>query len=131
MAKLWFSKTKLATSDSGWTEFKTPTDLTISPEKIWSSDTGRGDDGTMQGSVVAVKTTLKITWAKLTSSQIRTLDSFCTRCERFYVKFIDPASNDVEKVIEVYAGTPSYTVLLYNEQGGTFYNGIAVDLIEW
>lgn len=130
MAKLWFSKTSLSLGDSGWVAFKTPTELNISPEKIWSADTGRGDNGTMQGSVVAIKTTLKISWAKLTSQQIKQLDSYCTNCQTFYVKYVDPTNNDTVKAMRVYAGTPSYPVYMYGKDG-TFYNGIAVDLIEW
>ena len=48
--------------------------LSISKEKIWSKNTGRGADGTMNGDVIARKFTLKIEWPILTDAQAETVD---------------------------------------------------------
>ena len=54
--------------------------LSISKEKIWSKNTGRGADGTMNGDVVARKFTLKVEWPILSDAQAEVVD-----------KAIDPA----------------------------------------
>lgn len=48
--------------------------VTVSREKIWSSNTGRTASGKMAGTVVAVKTTLKIKWPVLTPAQVATIE---------------------------------------------------------
>ena len=105
-----------------------PKSLTVSPEKIWSSNTGRGDNGKMVGDVVAIKTTLKIEWAVLSSEQISKIDKYLST-PFFKCTFLNPRKGNAETTITVYAGTPAYPVYSY-VKGYPEYVGIAVDLIE-
>ena len=63
-------------SDSGWTTLPSPTDIKISDELIWSSDTGRGqteNNITMQGSLLGEKKTISVTWGLLSKSEFNTI----------------------------------------------------------
>ena len=62
--------------DSGWTTLPSPTDIKISDELIWSSDTGRGqteNNITMQGSLLGEKKTISVTWGLLSKSEFNTI----------------------------------------------------------
>lgn len=101
--------------------------LTLSREKIWSKNTGRGSDGTMNGDVVARKWSLKVEWPPLTESELKILNNAINPAF-VSVKFIEPGSGKlVEK--EMYAGTPSYPVYSY-ASGLPRYVGVGVTLIE-
>lgn len=107
---------------------KEPKSITVSPEKIWSSNTGRGDNGKMTGDVVAIKVTLKIEWAVLTAEEIETIDA-CLSEPFFECTFLNPRSGNQEETKTFYAGTPTYPVYSY-VKGYPEYTGIGVDLIE-
>ena len=84
--------------------------VTGTREKIWSSNTGRTASGKMTGTVVAVKTTLKIKWPVLTPAQVATIESAVSNGSSPFVpvKYTDANGNTVTKTM--YFGTPSYTV---------------------
>lgn len=105
-----------------------PKALTVSSEKIWSSNTGRGDNGKMTGDVVAIKATLKIEWPPLSAAQTQLIDSYLS-IPFFNCTFLDPRNGNKEKTLTVYAGTPAYPVYSY-ANGLPKYVGVAVDLIE-
>lgn len=46
-----------------------PTQIKVSDEIIWSSNTGRVADGSMVGDAIAEKTTVAITWEMLTEAE--------------------------------------------------------------
>lgn len=101
--------------------------ITISKEKIWSKNAGRGSDGTMNGDVVARKWTVKIEWPPLSEAQIKKIDDAIDPAF-IKVKFKHPGTG---KLIEktMYAGTPSYPVYSYAD-GLPRYVGVGVTLIE-
>lgn len=87
--------------------------LTVSHEKIWSANAGRTSSGKMQGTLIAVKTTLKIKWAALSPSQLATIQSAVDNTSNPFrtVKFTDPA-NPSGSLLEktMYFGPLSFTV---------------------
>ena len=103
--------------------------VTVNREKIWSSNTGRTTSGKMVGTVVAVKTTLKIKWPILTPAQVATIEGAVSDPDNPFVpvKYTDATGSTVTKTM--YFGTPSYTV--YSCANGRQYiKGACVDGIE-
>ncbi|MGM9538078.1 MAG: hypothetical protein ACI3VN_07090 [Candidatus Onthomonas sp.] len=84
--------------------------VTISTEKVWSSNTGRTASGKMVGSVIAKKTTIKIKWPVLTPEQVSKIESAVSDADQPFVpvQYTDMCGNQVTRT--VYFGTPSYTV---------------------
>lgn len=105
-----------------------PKSLEVSREKIWSSNTGRVDSGKMTGDVVAIKTTLKITWAVLSSAQTQKIDKHLSKAF-FSCTYLDPSAGNTEKTKTFYSGAPTYPVYSY-VNGYPDYVGVGVDLIE-
>ncbi|MGN0464896.1 MAG: hypothetical protein ACI4F9_00935 [Lachnospiraceae bacterium] len=52
-----------------------PTQIKMSDEIIWSSNTGRVASGTMVGDVIAEKVTVTITWEMLTEAEVASIRS--------------------------------------------------------
>lgn len=101
--------------------------LTITPEKVWSKNTGRTTTGEMVGDIIAIKNKLKISWPPLTAEQVAVIDAAITPAY-FDVYYKDPRTNQYETK-RMYAGTPTYPVYSY-ATGLPDYSGVAVDLIE-
>ena len=101
--------------------------VTISREKIWSSNTGRTTSGRMVGTVVAVKTTLKIKWPPLTPDQAAVIENAVSGGSFVPVRFTDATGATVTKTM--YFGTPSYTVYSWAD-GVQLIKDVAVDGIE-
>lgn len=101
--------------------------LSISKEKVWSSNTGRAANGDMIGDIVAIKYTLECEWPPLSREQAAAVDAAVTPAF-FDVTFTDPGSNSrVTK--KMYAGTPTYPVYSY-VKGVKTYSGVKVTLIQ-
>lgn len=101
--------------------------VTISREKIWSSNTGRTTSGRMVGTVVAVKTTLKIKWPPLTPAQAAVIENAVSGGSFVPVRFTDATGATVTKTM--YFGTPSYTVYSWAD-GVQYIKDVTVDGIE-
>lgn len=103
--------------------------VTISTEKIWSSDTGRTASGKMVGTVVAVKTTVKIKWPVLPPAEIATIEAAVSNPDSPFVPmtYTDMTGQTVSKT--VYFGTPSYTVYSWAD-GLSYVTGAEVEGIE-
>lgn len=101
--------------------------LTITKEKIWSSNTGRAADGNTIGDLVAIKYKLQCEWPPLSREDTAKIDTAVSPAF-FTVNFLDPGSNTrITKIF--YAGTPTYPV--YSYVNGIFtYIGVKVDLVE-
>lgn len=102
--------------------------VTISREKIWSAATGRSSSGKMLGTIIAVKTTLKIKWPPLTMAQAAVIEAAVSSGTEFFpVRFTD--AGGTTRTLTMYAGTPTYTQ--YSWANGTQYVvDASVDLIE-
>ena len=102
--------------------------VTIAREKIWSASTGRTSSGKMVGTIVAQKTTLKITWPPLTMAQAALIQQAVTsNTEFFHVSFTD--ASGTRRNLTMYAGTPTFTQYSWAD-GVQYVNDVAVDLIE-
>ena len=49
--------------------------FTVSKNKIWSRNTGRNSQGDMVGTIIAIKTSVDITWNVLSPSEVALIDS--------------------------------------------------------
>jgi len=105
-----------------------PSSLTVTPNKIWSKNTGRGDNGLMVGDIIAIKTTLKINWGILSASDIQKIDTLIS--EPFFTcTFLNPRKGNAEDTLAFYADAPTYPVYSY-VKGYPEYKGIGIELIE-
>lgn len=111
----------------GGVQMPEPKALTVTKEKVWSSNTGRSSNGVMHGDLIGIKTKLQITFPPLSGEQAALIDNAVSPAF-FEAIYKDPGLNDYVKKT-FYAGTPSYPVYSY-AKGFPEYNGIAVDLIE-
>lgn len=100
--------------------------VTVSREKIWSANTGRSSSGRMMGTIVAVKTTIKVKFPPLTLAQAKLIEN-AVADEYFSVVL----TRNGEKVFDgtMYAGAPSYTIYSVAE-GLPYARDLSVDLIE-
>ena len=112
------------------TLMKDPSEITVTKEPVWSSNTGRSATGVMQGDIVCYKYKIQIKWKTMSQAETSKLNAAITNKAFFDVKFIDPASSAGELVTKTfYAGTPIYPVYSYVD-GYPRYTGVAIDLIE-
>ena len=106
--------------------------LTVSREKIWSSNTGRVASAKMVGTLVAIKTTLKIRWPPLTPAQLSTIESaVCNASNPFVtVRFTNPA-NPTGALLEktMYFGTLTYSAYSFSA-GARLITNASIDAIE-
>ncbi|MCD8126670.1 MAG: hypothetical protein LUD82_04090 [Clostridiales bacterium] len=102
--------------------------LTITREKIWSSDTGRTASGKMVGTIVAIKTKVAIKWPVLTMDEVETIEGAVSSSAPFVtMTYTDTTGATSTKT--VYFGTPSYTVYSYAD-GTQYVKDVTVDGIE-
>lgn len=102
-------------------------EMSIDREPIWSKNTGRTADGTMNGDIVGYKAKLKIKFAPMSDAQAATLAS-ATRPAFFSVRYIDPESGATRTKM-MYAGAITYPVYSYANRLPR-YVGASVNLIE-
>lgn len=103
--------------------------MTISKEKIWSSNTGRTASGRMVGTIVAIKTTVKIKWPPLTPAQVQIIETAVSNADKAFttLKYTDMTGRTVSKT--VYFGTPTYTVYSW-AAGKQYIRDVSVEGIE-
>lgn len=101
--------------------------LTITHEKVWSSNTGRAADGTMIGDLICLKYKLQAEFVPITDAEAIAIEGAVSPAF-FSVQFWDPATNSMQ-TRTMYAGTPSYPVMSY-VNGIKTYSGVTVDFIE-
>ena len=91
--------------------------VVISDEPIWTSSTGRDTTGTMQGSIVAWKTTIDITLPALTFSQANTVRKAIKNAGSYFNISIGDAGDDV--TFTVYTSNIPRTI--YSNANGLKY----------
>lgn len=103
--------------------------LILSREKVWSANTGRTAAGKMVGTVVAIKTTMKIKWPPLTPAQVAVIENAVSDSAHPFVpvKFTDATGATVTKTM--YFGTPTYTVYSW-ANGRQYLRDVSVTAIE-
>lgn len=103
--------------------------LTITPNKMWSANTGRLESsGEMVGTIVTVKHKVSIKWPDLTMEQIGTIEAAVSSLSAFHtLKFTDMTGTT--RSLQVYFGDPTYTIYSYSEDI-QWIKDAAVDAIE-
>ena len=100
--------------------------LTITPEKIWSKNTGRVADGEMKGDIVAIKQKLEVTLNPMSDEKTAAFDAIISQ-SYFDATFRSPRTGKLE-THKVYAGSPAYPVYSYVD-GLPRYVGVKISLI--
>lgn len=103
--------------------------VTISREKIWSADTGRTASGRMVGTIVSIKTTVKIKWPPLTMAQAQRIEGAVSDKNHPFttLTYTDMTGTTVTKT--VYFGTPTYTMYSW-AKGFQYVEGVSVEGVE-
>lgn len=100
--------------------------LTITPEKIWSNNTGRVADGEMRGDIIAIKQKLEVTLNPMSDEDAASFDAIISQTF-FDATFRSPRTGKTE-THKVYAGSPAYPVYSY-VNGLPRYVGVKISLI--
>lgn len=105
-------------------------EISITKEKIWSSNTRRTTSAELVGDIVGIKTKLVVKFPPMNDADAMRLESVVTNENKpfFSLQFIDPKTGQ-QATKTVYAGTPTYPLYSYAD-GLPRYVGVAVDLIE-
>lgn len=87
-----------------------PDGFTISKNKIWSRNTGRNSLGNMVGTIIAVKTSIDITWPPLSFSQIEMIDNIVSDVNNPFVniEYLNERGNMTQ--ITAYFSDVSYPI---------------------
>ena len=103
--------------------------VTVNREKIWSSNTRRTTSGKMVGTVVAVKTTLKIKWSALTPDQVGVIEGAVSDPDHPFVpvRYTDATGASVTQTM--YFSAPSYAIYSWAD-GVQYIKEASVDGIE-
>lgn len=103
--------------------------VTITPNKIWSANTGRLESsGLMAGTIVAIKHKIEIKWPSLSMTEVQKIEAAVSTLTPFHtLKYTDMAGQTKE--ITVYFGDPSYTIYSYSP-GVQWINDVSVSAIE-
>lgn len=102
--------------------------VTITDEKVWSANTGRTASGKMVGDIVAIKTTVKIDWARLSGAEAARIRKAVSNRDKPFqtLKFTDLDGNTTTMI--VYFGTPTFTE--FSATGGGRVSNASVSGIE-
>ena len=102
--------------------------VSISEEKIWSSDTGRLADGTMAGTLIAIKSKISIKWPTLSAADAAKIKAKVSSTTPFHtLELMDHTG--ATKSWQVYFGSPSYSLYSW-APGIDWVTGVSVDAIE-
>lgn len=83
--------------------------MKIQPEKVWSKNAGRTGDATAVGTIIAIKTTVDISWPPLTVEQVATIESAVSNIALPFVPMLFTDQTGARREMNVYFGTPTYT----------------------
>ena len=100
----------------------------MSDEPVWSANTGRSASGKMLGSLVTIKSTIKIEWAGLTPDEADTIRNVIADQSKPFHSLSLTDVNGQTTTKTVYFGTPTYTIQTVT--GGGRITGVAVNAIE-
>ncbi len=101
----------------------------ITKNKIWSSNTGRVQSGKAVGTIIAIKTTIDITWSYLTESQVEQIDNAVSDATKPFISVEYWGLGNKHTSMTAYFGDISYsTEAVIN--GEKVYSGVSVSAIE-
>lgn len=101
--------------------------ITVTNEKVWSSDTGRSTTALMMGKIVAIKRTFSIKLIGLTASDYNAIEAVITNKS---FPFFTATVNDGVKTysnVTVYAASTSVTT--YNDKVARYFD-YTMELVE-
>lgn len=103
--------------------------VTISTNKIWSSNTGRTSSGKMVGTIVATKSKLEIKWPPLTEEQVAGIEAAVSDINNPFVpvEYTDMTGETVTKTM--YFGDVKYTQYSWSH-GMRYVTDVSVSAIE-
>ena len=101
--------------------------ITVTNEKVWTSDTGRSTTGLMMGKIVAIKHTFSIKLVGLSVSDYNTIEAVITN--KTFPFFYATVNDGVKTYssVEVYAASTSVTV--YNDKVAKYFD-YTMELVE-
>lgn len=101
----------------------------ITDEPIWSSNTGRSQTGKLTGDIVAMKTTIAVSWPPLSFAQSKQLRDTIVNAGEFFTLEYNDFSGSTTVTKTVYASSLPRT--LYSIAPGIqLHTGISVTFIE-
>lgn len=103
--------------------------VTITRNKIWSSDTGRTASGVMVGTLIAVKTKLVIKWPPLAEEQVARIEAAVSDPSAPFATLEYTDMTGTVVWMDVYFGDPSYTQYSWSN-GLRYVQDVTVDAIE-
>lgn len=106
---------------------KSPSAITISRNKLWSSKTGRAKSGKYTGNLIAVKYRLDIIWTALTEDDVEILTN-ALKPAFVTVEFRDPLTK-TQKTKTMYGGDETMQVYSYVIEN-CVYTQMTVSLVE-
>lgn len=77
-------------------------------EKVWSKNTGRSASAKMQGTIIAIKKTLSISWPPLTQDELELIESLVSDSDLPFTTLTVTQPDGSTESIECYFGTPSF-----------------------
>lgn len=105
--------------------------VSLSKNKIWSSNTGRDTNGDMTGTIKAIKTKLDIQWEDLTQAEAGLIDSVVSDANTPFtsVTYIDVGGT--AQAMQAYFGDPTYGIKTYSEtKKQQTYDSVSVSTIQ-
>lgn len=114
----------------GTTTFKSVSTLTLSNNKIWSTDTGRTATGKMTGKIIDVKKKLEVSWKYLTKEEVNTISKLVDSKTAFHtIEYYDIAKNKIGSFTG-YFGDGTYPVYGFDAQRNACVTGMSLSIIE-
>lgn len=103
---------------------------THSRNKIWSTNTGRTNKGTMVGTIIAIKNKIEVTLAPVTPEQADIIDRVVSDINNPFPKAKMLYLDGTQKEITIYTGDVSYNWLSTAIGNGGLISGIKISCIE-
>lgn len=103
--------------------------VTISENKIWSTNTGRSMNGEMQGTIIAIKKKAEIEFPLLTPTQVDLINNEVSSVSKPFIPVEITYPSGGTKTFNAYAGDVAYPI--YGLVRGKYcVVGFKLDLIE-
>ncbi len=83
--------------------------MKITPNKVWSKNTGRTAAVTMVGTILDIKSTVEISWPPLTVEQVTLIEQTVSNKGRPFVSMSFTDQTGHRRTMNVYFDAPTYT----------------------
>lgn len=103
---------------------------TVSRNKIWSSNTGRNNNGNMVGTIVAIKTKVEVELAPISPAKAAIIDSVVSDVSNPFRTAKILYVNGQQKEVTIYTGDISYHWLGQAVGDGGLITGVTLSVIE-